>query len=162
MRFSTAPADATVAACLSTLLSITFGQNVIVVDASVLAVALGDDGTDGERARERLAGETLVAPELVDLEVVFVWRRHVAAKLMPARRAASALADLADLPLRRSSHQPFLERIWELRHVMTPYDAAYVALAEALDAVLVTADARLSRASGFKCGVDVIHGGRGD
>jgi len=107
------------AAYLSRLLSITFGQNVIVVDASILAVALGDDGTDGERARERLAGETLVAPELVDLEVVSVWRRHVAAKLMPARRAASALADLVDLPLRRSSHQPFLNRIWELRHVVT-------------------------------------------
>jgi predicted nucleic acid-binding protein len=129
---------------------------VIVVDASVLAVALGDDGTDGEHARDRLAGETLVAPELVDLEVVSVWRRHVAAKLMPARRAARACADLADLPLRRSSHQPFLQRIWELRHVITPYDAAYIALAEVLDAVLVTADARLSRASGFKCGVEVI------
>ena len=135
---------------------------MIVVDASVLAVALGDDGTDGEHTRERLAGETLVAPELVDLEVVSVWRRHVAAKLMPARRAASALADLADLPLRRSSHQPFLQRIWELRHAITPYDAVYLALAEVLDAVLVTADARLSRASGFKCRVEVINGGHGD
>jgi predicted nucleic acid-binding protein len=134
---------------------------VIVVDASVLAVALGDDGTDGEHARDRLAGETLVAPELVDLEVVAVWRRHVAAKLMPARRAAAALGDLADLPLRRSSHHPFLKRIWELRHVVTPDDAAYIALAEVLDAVLVTADARLARASGFNCGVEVIDRGRG-
>jgi predicted nucleic acid-binding protein len=133
-----------------------FGQNVIVVDASVLAVALGDDGTDGQRARERLAGETLVAPELVDLEVVSVWRRHVAARRMPVRRAASAVADLADLPLRRSSHQPFLPRIWEMRHVVTPYDAAYVALAEALDVVLVTADARLSRASGLRCEIEAI------
>jgi predicted nucleic acid-binding protein len=149
--------DTMAAAYLSRLLSITCGQNVIVVDASVLAVALGDDGTDGERARERLTGETLVAPELVDLEVVSVWRRHVAAKLMPARRAASGLADLVDLPLRRSSHQPFLQRIWELRHVVTPYDAAYVALAEILDAVLVTADARLSRASGFNCQVEVVN-----
>jgi predicted nucleic acid-binding protein len=56
-----------------------FGQNVIVVDASVLAVALGDDGTNGQRARERLADETLAAPELVDLEVVSVWRRQVVA-----------------------------------------------------------------------------------
>jgi predicted nucleic acid-binding protein len=161
MRFSTASAYAMVAAYLSRLLSITFGQNVIVVDASVLAVALGDDGTDGEYMRERLRGETLVAPELVDLEVVSVWRRHVAAKLMPARRAASALADLAELPLRRSSHQPFLPRLWELRHVVTPYDAAYIALAEVLDAVLVTADARMSRASGVNCEVEVIDGGRG-
>jgi predicted nucleic acid-binding protein len=131
---------------------------VIVVDASVLAVALGDDGTDGEQARERLAGEMLVAPELVDLEVVSVWRRHVAAKLMPARRAASAVADLADMPLRRSSHQPFLTRIWELRHVVTPYDAAYIALAEALDVVLITGDARLSRASGVHCAIETIDG----
>ena len=78
-------------ACLLRLPSITSGLTVIVVDASVLAVALGDDGTDGEHARERLAGETLVAPDLVGLEVVSVWRRHVAAKLMPARRAASEI-----------------------------------------------------------------------
>jgi predicted nucleic acid-binding protein len=160
MRFSTVSADAVAAAYLSRLLSITFGQNVIVVDATVLAVALGDDGTDGEHARERLAGETLVAPELVDLEVVSVWRRHVAAKLMPARRVASAVADLADLPLRRSSHQPFLQRIWELRHVVTPYDAAYIALAEVLEAALVTADARLSRTAGLHCEVEVIDGAR--
>jgi predicted nucleic acid-binding protein len=160
MRFSTASAHAVVGACLLRLLSITFGENVIVVDASVLAVALGDDGTDGEHARERLAGETLVAPQLVDLEVVSVWRRHVAAKLMPARRAASALADLADLPLRRSSHQPFLHRIWELRHIVTPYDAAYIALAEVLEAVMVTADARLSRASGLHCEIEAIGGKR--
>ena len=158
MRSSTASAHAGVGAYLSRLPSITFGQNVIVVDASVLAVALGDDGTDGEHARQRLAGETLVAPELVDLEVVSVWRRHVAAKLMPAGRAASALADLTDLPLRRSSHQPFLHRVWELRHVVTPYDAAYISLAEALDAVLVTADARISRASGLRCRIEAIDG----
>jgi predicted nucleic acid-binding protein len=156
MRFSTASPHAVVAAYLLRLPSNTFGQSVIVVDASVLAVALGDDGTDGQRARERLAGETLVAPELVDLEVLSVWRRHVAAKLMPARRAASAVADLADVPLRRSSHQAFLYRIWELRHVVTPYDAAYIALAEALDVVLVTADTRLSRASGVHCEIEAI------
>jgi predicted nucleic acid-binding protein len=129
---------------------------VIVVDASVLAVALGDDGTDGHQVRDRLADETLVVPELVYLEVISVWRRHVAAKLMPARRAAAALADLADLPMRRSSHQPFLDRIWQLRDVVTPYDGAYVALAEALNVVLVTADARLSRAAGVSCEIEVI------
>ncbi|VAZ77075.1 type II toxin-antitoxin system VapC family toxin [Mycobacterium persicum] len=134
----------------------TFGLIVIVVDASVLAVALGDDGSDGRLARERLARETLVAPELIDLEVVSVWRREVAAKRMPARRAASAVADLTDLPLRQSSHQPLLHRVWELRHVLTTYDAAYVALAEALDVVLVTADARLSGAFGAYCEIEVV------
>jgi len=131
---------------------------VIVVDASVLAVALADDGADGRRARDRLMGETLTAPELVDLEVVSVWRRQVAAKLMTARRATLAVSDLEDLPLRRSVHRPLLTRIWELRRVVTPYDAAYVALAEALNVALVTADARLARAPGLRCEVEAIGG----
>jgi predicted nucleic acid-binding protein len=156
MRFSIALRLAMVAGCPLARPSVMFGQNVIVVDASVLAVALGDDGTDGQRARERLADETLAAPELVDLEVVSVWRRQVVAKLMPAQRAAGAVADLEDLPLHRSSHRPLLPRIWKLRHVVTPYDAAYVALAEALDVVLVTADGRLSRASGVECEIEAI------
>lgn len=129
---------------------------MIVVDASVLAVALGDDGIDGLRARERLANETLAAPGLVDLEVVSVWRRHVAAKLMAAARVESAVADLADLAVQRSSHQPLLHRIWELRHAVTPYDAAYIALAEAMDVAVITADTRLSRVPGVRCEVEVI------
>ncbi|MGV0741311.1 type II toxin-antitoxin system VapC family toxin [Mycolicibacterium sp. XJ870] len=142
--------------CHSAQLSLKFGRTVIVVDASVLAVALGDDGVDGQRARQRLAGETLAAPELVDLEVVSVWRRQVTAKQMPARRASDAVTDLEDLPLRRFSHRPLLRRIWELRRVITPYDAAYVALAEALGVVLSTADGRLSRASGINCEIETI------
>jgi predicted nucleic acid-binding protein len=133
-----------------------FGQNVIVVDASVLAVALGDDGSDGELARGRLMGETLVAPELIDLEVLSVWRRQVVGRSMSARRAADAASDLADVPLRRASHRPLLERIWQLRHVVTPYDAAYIALAETLGVTLLTADRRSSRASGLKCDVEVL------
>jgi predicted nucleic acid-binding protein len=131
---------------------------VIVVDASVLAVALGDDGADGERARARLTDEVLAAPELVDLETVSVWRRHVAAKLMTARRASLAVSDLENLQLQRSPHRPLLERIWELRNGVTPYDAAYVALAEALDVVLVTADTRLARAPGIRCEIEAIAG----
>jgi predicted nucleic acid-binding protein len=135
---------------------------VIVVDASVLAVALGDDGADGERARVRLTDEVLAAPELVDLETVSVWRRQVAAKLMTARRAALAVSDLKNLPLQRSPHRPLLERIWELRNAVTTYDAAYVALAEALHVVLVTADARMARAAGIRCEIEAIAGsGRG-
>ena len=85
-----------------------------------------------------------------------MWRRQLAAKLMTARRAASAVTDLADLALQRSSHRPLLHRIWELRHGVTPYDAAYIALAEALDVALITADARLSRAPGARCEVELI------
>ena len=125
---------------------------MIVIDASVLATALGDDGEDGDTARKRLRGQELAAPEIIDLEVTSVWRRT----LTDERRAALALADLADLPLRRAPHLPLLPRCWELRHNLTPYDAAYVALAEALDAALVTADRRLSRAAGIRCSVDIL------
>lgn len=125
---------------------------MIVIDASVLATALGDDGPDGAAARERIRGEELAAPEIIDLEVASVWRRT----LSDQRRAALALADLADISLRRAPHLPLLERCWQLRHNLTPYDAAYVALAEILEAPLLTADRRLARASGVKCDVTVL------
>jgi predicted nucleic acid-binding protein len=130
---------------------------VIVVDASVLASALADDGPDGDRARHRLAGERLFAPELIDLEVASVWRRAARSGRLDDRRAGLALADLASMPLARASHRPLLARIWELRTNLTPYDAAYVALAELLDSVLVTADRALDRASGVACEVEVLH-----
>lgn len=129
---------------------------MIVVDASVLAAALGDDGADGDTARGRLSGQPLLAPELVDLEVASVFRRQVAAGQMPPRRAEQALVDLAELPMRRVAHRPLLPRCWELRDALTVYDAAYIALAEALDVVLVTADGRLARAPGVRCQVDLL------
>lgn len=129
---------------------------MIVVDASVLAVALGDDGADGSSARGAVADEVLAAPELVDLEVLSVWRRQVAAGKMTARHAALAVSDLAALPLRRMSNRLVLQRCWELRHTVTVYDAAYVALAEALAIPLLTADARLSRAAGLRCEIKLV------
>ena len=129
---------------------------MIVVDASVLAVALGDDGRDGGRARHRLNGEDLAAPELVDLEVISVWRRQVVAGSMLPRRAELALADLETIPLRRSPHTPLIRRCWELRGNLTVYDASYVALAEALGVDLVTADRRLATAPRIRCRVDLV------
>jgi len=129
---------------------------VIVVDASVLAPALADDDVDGDRARERLHGEHLAAPELVDLEVVSILRRAAGAKRLDQRRSAQALTDLAALPLRRVPHLPLISRVWELRDNLSAYDASYVALAEALDAVLVTADGRIKRATGINCEVSVL------
>ncbi len=129
---------------------------MIVVDASVLAPALADDGEDGDRARERLGGERLAAPSLVDLEVASILRRASLAGRLEERRSAQALADLALLPLRRAPHLPMLTRIWDLRENVTVYDAAYVALAEALDAVLLTADGRLGRAAGVRCQVEAL------
>ena len=125
---------------------------MIVIDASVLATALGDDGQDGDAARERLIGQELVAPEVIDLEVASAWRRT----LTDERRASLALVDLAGLPMSRASHLPLLPRCWELRHNLTPYDAAYVALAEALDVPLLTADVRLAHAPGIRCVVDLL------
>jgi predicted nucleic acid-binding protein len=133
---------------------------VIAVDASVLAVALADDGQDGDHARARLREERLTAPELVDLEVASVWRRQMREGAIDVRRAALALADLAALPLRRASHRPLLARCWELRDNLTIYDASYVALAEALDVTLLTGDGRLARATGPRCHIEVLRPAR--
>lgn len=129
---------------------------MIVVDASVLAPALADDGSDGDRVRDRLRGEQLVGPELVDLEVLSTIRRAARAGRLDQRRSSQALDDLAALPMRRVSHHSLLARIWELRDNLTAYDAAYVALAEALDVLLLTADGGIGKASGVRCEVEVL------
>jgi predicted nucleic acid-binding protein len=103
-----------------------------------------------------LRGERLVAPELVDLEVLSTLRRAARGGRLDERRSGQALHDLAALPLRRVPHLPLLPRVWELRDNLTAYDAAYVALAEALDALLLTADAAMGKASGVRCEVEVL------
>jgi predicted nucleic acid-binding protein len=129
---------------------------VLVVDASVLAPALADDGPDGDAARARLRGQSLAAPELIDLETTSVVRRQFRAGQLDGRRAALALTDLVELPVRRAPHRPLLSRCWELRENLTVYDAAYVALAEALDVVLLTADARIANAPGPRCQIELL------
>jgi predicted nucleic acid-binding protein len=129
---------------------------VIVVDASVLATALCDDGPDGDRARARLRGERLSAPEIVDLEVTSVWRRQLKAGLIEPRRAQLAMADLVAIPLRRAAHRPLLVRCWELRDNLSIYDGSYVALAEALDVTFLTGDRRLASAPGPRCQIEVL------
>ena len=129
---------------------------MLVVDSSALAPALADDGADGDTARARLRDQSLVAPELIDLETASVIRRQLQSGHLDARRAELALIDLVALPLRRISHRPLLARCWELRENLTVYDAAYVALAELLEAVLVTADTRLAKAPGIRCRIDVL------
>jgi predicted nucleic acid-binding protein len=129
--------------------------SVLVVDASVVAVALADDSPDGDRTRARLRGETLAAPDLLDLEVTSVLRGRLAGGHLDARRAELALRDLLDLPLQRVPARHLVGRCWELRNNLTVYDAAYVALAEALAATLLTADAKLSRAPGLSCTIEV-------
>lgn len=83
-------------------------------------------------------------------------RRQSQAGHLDLRRAVFALTDLVELPLRRAPHRPLLARCWELRHNLTVCDAAYVALAEVLDIVLLTADARLANAPGPRCEIELI------
>jgi predicted nucleic acid-binding protein len=92
------------------------------------------------------ANETLHAPHLIDLEVAQVLRRYVRSAAISADRGGEALSDLADFPLTRYPHFVLLTRIWQLRDGLTAYDAAYLALAEALDAPLITRDRALARA----------------
>jgi predicted nucleic acid-binding protein len=129
---------------------------VIVVDASILVTALGDDDDDGDRARSRLRGETLSAPQLIDLEVTSAWRRLAAAGHLEDRRARLALDDLRSLRMNRVDHTPLIARCWELRDTLTVYDGAYVALAELMEAPLLTADARLARAPGPTCAIELL------
>jgi predicted nucleic acid-binding protein len=129
---------------------------VIVVDASVLAPALSNAGPVGQRFRRRLRGERLVAPALIDLEIASAWRRAARAGRLSEQRASQALADLADLALARAPHGALMGRIWSLRDNLTAYDAAYVALAEILEAPLLTADERLVQAPTVDCEVEVL------
>lgn len=129
---------------------------MIVVDASIIVTGLADDGADGDRIRARLRGERLVAPHVIDLEVASAWWRLASAGQLDHRRVTLALADLDSLRLERAPHGPLLGRCWELRENLTIYDAAYVALAELVEATLLTGDARLASAPGINCDVEVI------
>jgi predicted nucleic acid-binding protein len=122
---------------------------VIVLDASgaidwLLQTAVG------QRIETRIysRGESLHAPHLLDLEVAQVLRRLVREVAVSAPRADEALQDLLDLRITRYPHFIFLPHIWRLRHNLSAYDAAYVALTEQLGATLVTRDARLAAACG--------------
>jgi predicted nucleic acid-binding protein len=129
---------------------------VIVVDASAVVELLLQTAT-GRRVARRIAARSqgLHAPHLVDVEVLQVLRRWEARGVLPSGRAAEAVADLVQLDLRRHPHDILSLRIWELRANVTAYDAAYLALAEALRAPLLTTDERLSRAPGHRATVEV-------
>ena len=132
---------------------------MIVLDASILAAIVGDDGSDGDAARAALgaAGEASV-PDLADVETLSVLRHLHLAGDITATRFRHAVDDLATLPLTRYPALPLLGRASKLVHNITAYDAMYVTLAEALDVVLLTGDARLARAPGLPCKVRVLSG----
>ena len=123
----------------------------------MMANAVGDDAADGHAARAALRGDTeLAAPDLVDVETVAVLRKRWLAKTLTARRFRSAIADLADLAIIRYPTLALMDRAYELRANVTPYDAAYVALAEALECPLLTGDRRLASAPGPRCEFQLV------
>ncbi len=130
---------------------------MIVLDASVLANVIGDDGDDGRLARRELrAAGDLAAPDLVDVETVAVLRKRWLAGAISDERFATAISDLDDIDLDRYPVLRFMRRAWELRANVTPYDAAYIALAEVLNCELWTADQRLAKAPGLACTIRIL------
>jgi predicted nucleic acid-binding protein len=130
---------------------------MIVVDASaLLEVLLRMSAAKAVEDRLFAPRQTLHAPHLLDLEVAQVIRRYAANGEIDGERGREALADLADLPLRRYPHDFLLPRIWDLRSNLTAYDAAYVALAEALETPLLTRDRRLAAVAGHRAQIELV------
>lgn len=129
---------------------------MLVVDASVLAPAIVDVGTDGATIRARLRGETIAGPDLLRIEVLAVIRKQVIAGSLTTKQADAAVDDLLDLPVSVFPSASLLRRAWVLRANVTAYDACYVALAEALDCPLLTADTRVANAPGTWCTVELV------
>jgi predicted nucleic acid-binding protein len=130
---------------------------MIVLDASaVLELLLRSKRSAAVVRHIASEEETLHAPHLLDLEVAQVLRRFCTTEALDPQRAWTALRDLRDLDIERYAHEPMLERIWELRANVTAYDAAYLALAEALGARLLTCDARLARATGHRAHIELV------
>lgn len=127
---------------------------MIVVDASAALSAVLNAGP----ARRALGGEQLHAPHLIDSEVASGLRRRVAAAQLSAGDGWSALNTWRSLGMTRYPVFALLERVWELRDNLSAYDASYVALAEALNCTLLTADRALSRAPGIRCTITTVPG----
>ncbi len=130
---------------------------MIVPDApAVLEVLLRTPRADAVSRRLFDRRQSLHAPHLLDVEVAQVIRRYAANGEIDHERGRAALDDLADLPLRRYPHDFLLSRVWSLRHNLTAYDAMYVALAEVLDAALVTRDPRLAATARHHARVELV------
>jgi predicted nucleic acid-binding protein len=130
---------------------------MIVVDASaVVEILVRSSRASHIEARLFDPRETLHAPHLLDVEVAHVMRRYAGLGEIDSERGRVALTDLADLPLRRYPHDFLLPRVWDLRSNLTASDAVYVALTEALEAVLVTRDRGLASAAGRYVRVELV------
>lgn len=131
---------------------------MIVVDASALTDALVDDGPAGEGARAELAEDPhWAAPAHLVVEVISAVRGKLLGGKVALARSEEAIAALADIEV--DVVEPFqnVDRVWQLRDNVTPYDAAYLTAAEQLDCALVTGDSRLTRVPGVRCEVRLVH-----
>jgi len=132
---------------------------MLVVDASCLCeVLIGAPTADPVRDRLAMNVEQ-AAPHIVDVEVFGVIRREHLLGRLDRTEATQAIDDLAAWPGERFGHRPLLARAWELRATVRGWDAMYVALAEALDATLLTTDRRLASAAGPSCSIEVVDHG---
>ena len=132
---------------------------MIVLDASAVVDLLLERGERGAWVERRLVREDVVAaPHLIDLEVASAIRRRELAGELGSARGRASLGDFAMMPLRRYPASALLDRIWQLRPNLTAYDAAYVALAEALEAPLVTMDGGIGRSVGHGAKIEAFPG----
>jgi predicted nucleic acid-binding protein len=130
---------------------------LIVLDASaLLEILLRTKRSDPLLVRALDASERLHAPHLLDIEVTQVLRRLLQRKEITLARAEHAFDDLSNLVIERHEHRSLVPRVWQLRDSLTAYDAVYVALAEALDAPLLTCDAKLAGARGHQAVIELV------
>jgi predicted nucleic acid-binding protein len=128
---------------------------LVVGTSAALAALIASEPPAG--LVERLAGDgDLHAPHLIDIEMLHALRRMTTRGELNEDRAADARTDFADLALTRYPHHPLSDRVWKLRHNLSAYDATFVALAEVLDATLITCDARLAAAAGHHAAVQLL------
>jgi predicted nucleic acid-binding protein len=123
----------------------------LVVDASVVVLTVQTSTEHEVWAQQLFHGRDIVAPHILPAEVTNYFRRAERSGALPGGIASLAQADVSSLEIQFLPYEPFADRIWELRHNVSPYDAWYVAIAELLDAELATVDQRLARATGPRC-----------
>lgn len=130
---------------------------MIVLDASAAVAVLLNLGTSTASIRERMnrVDEQTHVPHVFELEVLSALRRHMLGGVLSEKRSAEAIEDLTSMRVNRYPHTALLSRIWELKDNVTTYDAAYIALAETLEAPLVTRDAKLARAPGIRATIEL-------
>jgi predicted nucleic acid-binding protein len=129
---------------------------MLVVDASCLFEVVADTPRAGEIAARLAADADQMAPQVIDVEVLGVIRAHYLRGHLDGTAAGQAVADLRDWPADRIGNRWLLDRAWELRDSVRGWDAFYIAVAEAFEAPLLTLDARLARAHGIRCHIEVL------